>query len=134
MHTASGDGAAAEPGIESPRITHVSWGRIEIEGDRSFKDVKLFPGGARGWDWRETGTDHVPGVQPSDVEELVDHGAEIVVLSRGMQERLQVPEGTLQWLADRDVTTHVLQTEAAVQLYNELAVEQRVGGLFHSTC
>jgi hypothetical protein len=39
----------------SPRITHLSWGRIEVEGGRGFKDAKLWPGGGRAWDWKETG-------------------------------------------------------------------------------
>src|SRR5215210_1208827 len=73
--------------MPSPRITHLFWGHLEVE-DRSFKDAKLFPGGSRAWDWNETGTDHVPGIQPADVEELLEHGASVVVLSKGFYERL----------------------------------------------
>jgi hypothetical protein len=70
-------------GSRSPRITHLSWGRLEIDGyAKPFKDAKLFPGGARAWDWNETGTRHVPGIQPADVEELLTHGARVVVLSK----------------------------------------------------
>lgn len=120
----------------SPRITHVSWGQLEVdEGSRSFKDAKLYPGGARAWDWNETGTSHTPGIQPADVEELLEHGAEVVVLSRGMNRRLQVKDETLQMLDDEGVDTHVLETESAVERYNELQDEGTpVGGLFHSTC
>ncbi len=47
----------------SPKITHLSWGRLEVEGqDGPFKDAKLYPGGAREWDWNETGTSHEPGI------------------------------------------------------------------------
>ncbi len=119
----------------SPRITHLSWGRIEVEGAAApYKDVKLFPGGSREWDWSETGTEHSRGIQPADVDELLEHGATVVVLSRGMYERLAVPRETLELLADRGITAHVLQTEKAVALYNELAVREPVGGLFHTTC
>ena len=124
----------------SPRITHVSWGRLEVAkgpdaGPQSFKDAKLYPGGARAWDWNETGTSHTPGIQPADVEELLDHGASVVVLAQGMNERLQVKSETLDWLEDAGVETHVLQTERAVERYNELqAADEAVGGLFHSTC
>ena len=58
----------------SPRISHLSWGRMEVEGHPPFKDAKVFPGGAREWDWRETGTRHVPGIQPADVRELIERG------------------------------------------------------------
>jgi hypothetical protein len=68
---------------DSPRISLLSWGRIEVEGHPTFKDAKIFPGGAREWDWRETGTRHVPGIQPADVQELIEQGARIVVLSKG---------------------------------------------------
>lgn len=119
----------------SPRITRLSWGHIEVEGQPApFKDAKLFPGGARAWDWHETGTRHVPGIQPDDVEELLQHGAEVVVLSRGFYERLQVCEETLRFLAEQEIPVHLLQTEKAVQLYNQLRRRQAVGGLFHSTC
>jgi hypothetical protein len=118
----------------SPRITGFSWGRLEVDGDRSFKDVKLFPGGAREWNWRETGTAHDPGIQPADVEELLEHGADVVVLSKGVMERLRICPETLEMLKNRGVAAHVLQTEEAVRQYNELQRRHRVGGLFHSTC
>ena len=117
----------------SPRITRLSWGRLEVE-DGSFKDAKLFPGGSREWDWNETGTRHVPGIQPSDVEELLEHGATVVVLSKGFYERLGVCRETLRMLEDKGVSVHVEQTEGAVRLYNELREHERVGALIHSTC
>ncbi|MDQ4078245.1 MAG: Mth938-like domain-containing protein [Chloroflexota bacterium] len=119
----------------SPRVTHLSWGRLEVEGEGgSFKDAKLFPGGAREWDWNETGTSHTPGIQPADVEELLEHGAEVVVLSRGIHERLQVCPETLQLLEARGIPVYVLQSEEAVRRYNELREAKAVGALFHSTC
>jgi hypothetical protein len=118
----------------SPRIERVSWGRIVVARHGAFKDAKLFPGGAREWDWSETGTRHSPGIQPADVEELLEHGARVVILSRGMLTRLRVDPETLQELEARGVTAHVLPTKKAVALYNDLAGEQPVGGLFHSTC
>ena len=120
--------------VSSPRITDLKWGSLEIEGSDRFKDAKLFPGGAREWDWRETGTRHSPGIQPADVEELLEHGATAIVLSKGMLERLQVCPETLQMLEDRNIPVHVLQTEMAAKLYNDLQQKERVGGLFHSTC
>lgn len=120
----------------SPRIGEVSWGSIRVEDpDGSYKDAKLYPGGSRAWDWRETGTEHVPGIQPADVEELLEHGARVVVLSRGMQERLRVQDSTLERLKEAGVETHVAETREAARLYNRLRDgRRRVGGLFHSTC
>jgi hypothetical protein len=118
----------------SPRITGVSWGRLDVEGHPAFKDAKLFPGGARPWDWRETGTEHSPGIQPADVRELLDQGARVVVLSTGMLGRLGIRDDTLALLEREAVPVHVARTPEAVRRYNDLALTEPVGGLFHSTC
>ncbi len=119
----------------SPRIIAVSWGHLEVEGLGVGKDVKLYPGGGRPWDWSETGTRHQPGIQPADVAELLDHGATTVVLTRGMDLQLHVDPATVDLLKARGVVAHIAETRAAVQLYNELAAaDTPVGGLFHSTC
>jgi hypothetical protein len=119
----------------SPRIKAVSWGRLDVEGRAEpYKDAKLFPGGSREWNWRETGTGHNPGIQVTDVQELLDHGARVVVLSRGMAECLHIPLETLNFLKEHRVATHVLPTKEAVALYNKLAENEPVGGLFHTTC
>ena len=118
----------------SPRILGISWGRMEVEGLGVGKDFKLFPGGGRAWDWSETGTRHVPGIQPADVEELLERGATTIVLSLGMDQRLQVDPRTLKMLDERSIVVHVVETREAVKVYNGLAEHTSVGGLFHSTC
>ncbi len=120
---------------QSPKITAFKWGRVDVAGfDAPFRDVKLWPGGAREWDWSEHDTHHQPGIQPADVEELLEHGATVVVLSKGVHEKLFTMPETLQMLQQRGVTAHVLQTEAAVEKYNELSEREAVGALIHSTC
>jgi hypothetical protein len=118
----------------SPRISRIAWGRLELEDGARYKDAKLYPGGARAWDWRETGTRHVPGIQPADVVDLLDHGAEVVVLASGMLQMLQVCPETLALLERKGIPAHVLPTGDAVRLYNDLAGQGRPAGLFHSTC
>ena len=107
---------------------------MEVEEIGQGKDFKLYPGGGREWDWRETGTRHVPGIQPSDVQELLDHGATVVLLTRGMQLMLQTCPETLELLKSKGVAFHIEETSAAVALYNKLTETEPVGGLFHSTC
>jgi hypothetical protein len=120
---------------QSPTITHISWGRMEIDGLGSGRDFKLYPGGGRGWDWKETNTHHVPGIQPADVEELLAKDSSVVILSRGMQLALQTAPETIELLKRRGLPFHIEETNAAVALYNQLSeAGEKVGGLFHSTC
>ena len=119
----------------SPRIEQVAWGHIRIAGIGSGKDFKLWPGGGREWDWNETGTRHDPGIQPADIEELLERGCRVIVLSRGMLLRLRTCQQTLALIESRGARVLVAETREAVRLYNELAASgEAVGGLFHSTC
>jgi hypothetical protein len=118
----------------APRILACEWGRVDIEGHGSVRDAKLWPGGARAWDWRETGTRHTPGIQPADVVELLDHGARVIVLSRGVLRMLQVCPETLALLRERGLRVHVLPTGEAVTTDNLLRETEAVGALIHSTC
>jgi hypothetical protein len=119
----------------SPHIVSLSWGHMDIEGVGTGKDFKLWPGGGREWDWRETDTHHEPGIQPADVEELLDHGSRMVVLSRGMLLMLQTCPETVDLLEGQGIDVRVEETSAAAEIYNDLAARgEAVGGLFHSTC
>ncbi|MEL6149596.1 MAG: MTH938/NDUFAF3 family protein [Chloroflexota bacterium] len=119
----------------SPQITAFKWGRVDVAGfDTPFRDVKLYPGGAREWDWSETGTHHQPGIQPTDVVDLLEHGATVVVLSKGVLEKLHTMPETITELESKGITVHILQTEQAVEKYNELCATDAVGALIHSTC
>ena len=118
----------------SPKINSIKWGTILVGDENSYKDAKLFPGGSRTWDWNETGTSHNPGIQPADVKELLEHGAETIVLSKGFNERLKTKPETEQYLDDNEVSYHILETEEAVSKYNQLRKTKPTGALIHSTC
>ena len=119
-------------------ITDLSWGSMEvsIDGEKHhFKDCKIWPGGAREWRWDETGTHHIPGVQISDVEEILTKDVEVLILTRGQLGRLSISPGTEEALRKKGVSYHIENTKKAVQLFNKLSKQgKRVGGVFHSTC
>ncbi|MEU5152952.1 MTH938/NDUFAF3 family protein [Glycomyces sp. NPDC021274] len=121
-------------GLRSPRILSITWGRMEIADLGIGKDFMLHPGGGKPWDWRESGTEHDPGIQPSDVQYLIDHGAETIVLSLGMERRLQIDPATIALLERLSVPYQAAETLEAVELYNQALANGSVGGLFHSTC
>lgn len=108
---------------------------MEVEGIGRGKDFKLWPSGGRTWDWDETGTHHQPGIQPSDVAELVKNGCSTIVLSRGRLLRLRTCPETFDFLCEHGISVQVAETVKAIGIYNEFAKSGKaVGGLFHSTC
>ena len=97
--------------------------------------MKLWAGGGKPWNWTTTTLVTCLGIKIEDLAELIDHGATVLILSRGMQLVLQTAPESLEWLRKNAVTNHILETREAVRLYNELAAKNvAVGGLFHSTC
>jgi hypothetical protein len=123
---------------DSTEITHITWGTIEvnIEGrTHRFKDCKVWPGGAVEWKWNETGTSHQPGIQPVDLEEILAHDIELIILSRGMVGRLRIHPETEQMLNSQGMEYHIEKTQRAVKMFNEFIKRgKKVGGIFHSTC
>ncbi|MBL8680253.1 MAG: hypothetical protein JNK05_13845 [Myxococcales bacterium] len=119
-------------------VQSIEWGVVRVAGDGKthvFKDAVLWPGGAREWDWRESGTRHKPGIHPSAVEELLERDCSIVVLSRGMDLVLETMPETFEGLRLAGVRYEWLQSKQAVERYNALfTAGERVGMLLHSTC
>nr|XP_020666601.1 mth938 domain-containing protein [Pogona vitticeps] len=101
--------------MSSPEIASLSWGRMTVKGcSTTYKDCKVWPGGSRTWDWRETGTNPQLFSLPAS---------------------LKVPSSTVDYLKKHGIDVLVLQTEMAVKEYNALAAQgAKVGGVFHSTC
>uniref|UniRef100_A0A3P9PWJ0 Adipogenesis associated, Mth938 domain containing n=1 Tax=Poecilia reticulata TaxID=8081 RepID=A0A3P9PWJ0_POERE len=63
--------------MTSPEIATLSWGLMKVKGcSSSYKDCKVWPGGSRAWDWRETGTD----VPSSTLNFVKQQGIEVRVL------------------------------------------------------
>uniref|UniRef100_A0A8C3UEW2 Adipogenesis associated Mth938 domain containing n=1 Tax=Catharus ustulatus TaxID=91951 RepID=A0A8C3UEW2_CATUS len=63
--------------MSSPEITSLSWGQMKVKGcSTTYKDCKVWPGGSRTWDWRETGTN----VPASTVDYLKKNGIDVLVL------------------------------------------------------
>ncbi|KAJ1120073.1 hypothetical protein NDU88_008256 [Pleurodeles waltl] len=108
---------------------------MKVQGcPQMYKDCKVWPGGSRTWDWRETGTNHHPGVQPADLEEVVKKGVQTLVIGRGMSEALQVPTSTVEYLKKNGIEVVVLQTEKAVKEYNALAAQGVKDECDHAIC
>lgn len=90
----------------SPKIVDDSSGSLEIENYGSFKAAK----------------------------ELLGYGVRVFILSTGSNRRLGVPEETFSAVSSQGASVEVYSTEEVINRYAELADNQPVGGLTHSTC
>jgi len=115
-------------------IASFRWGEIVDAQGRRFKDARLFPDGVEEWDWRKTGTRHDPGIQIADVADLLATKPQTVILTRGVDLVLQVPQATIDYVREHGPEVVVLQSEQAVAEYNRRIATERVVALVHSTC
>lgn len=124
----------------TPQKIESWWGktyvRINNKIDR-FKDCKVWPGHSKNWDWSQTNTHHVPGVQVADFQEFLDD-IDILILTEGYDGVLKIKPETIAYLNIWAVTGkeyYIQRTPRAVALYNQLSAQgKRVGILLHSTC
>lgn len=112
---------------------------INIYGfPKLFGDCKVTEYGVNKWDWKKTGTHHVPGIQISDLEDMmkfVDH----FILTTGMEDRLKIGDVTLKYLRENGKTWEILNTNKLQHRFNYLMNNKkrdigRIGVLIHTTC
>jgi hypothetical protein len=120
--------------LDNLAITTFRWGVIVDATGRTFKDARLSPGSVEEWDWGRTGTRHSPGIQIADLDDLLTSKPDVVILSRGVDLVLQVPQATIDHARAHAKTVLVLQSEEAVAEYNRRIAHERVVALIHSTC
>jgi hypothetical protein len=130
----------------SPHIPIVNWGAVTVVYNDNIvvykdenKDVMLFPGGAEPWDWTKDGTSHKGGVTMKAVQNLLNLGSFtdkcVIVLTRGIDGVLQVPDKLINTLEASGITVYVARTQEAVEIYNNLVnTGLDVFALIHSTC
>jgi hypothetical protein len=115
------------------KIDHIEWGKIIVQ-DETFKDVIICNDHVEEWDWRKCNTKHDPGIQMSDVIQIIDT-IDDLILSTGFENKLKVKPETIRFIEYKKKIYYVLETSEAVKKYNELINNgHRVGALIHSTC
>lgn len=126
--------------ITAPIIKHIKWGEISVEYPRGniqkFKDCIITPNRVEEWSWKKDGTRHKPGITVAAIKGLLDE-CDIIVLSKGFKEILQVSPKALQFIKKQTKKSFTIkQTLEAVRAYNEYTLENklRIGALIHSTC
>lgn len=127
-------------GMKGPCISQLKWGNVTItdpkNGNNTYKDVVVLPSLVKEWNWKDHKMSHDPGVTASAVQAFIDSpDLTDVILTRGMEGVLLVPDAVIDLLKKAGKTVHVEFTRDAAKLYNELVKQgKKVGGLFHTTC
>jgi hypothetical protein len=112
-----------------PRIEGYAFGRVLVDGEEHTKDVIVLPDRVVGGWWRRQG--HALVLE--DLEEVVDHLPERLIVGTGAYGRMRPDPGTLEQLRARGVEVESLPTPDAVERFGELD-PARTAAALHLTC
>ena len=111
-------------------IDSYTFGRMTVNGQSYESDLIIYPDRIESAWWRSKG--HIFSVE--DLEKMLAAGPEVIIIGSGSPGMLSVPKKAREVAASRGVELHVKPTEAAAQLYNEIAPTRKVVAGFHLTC
>ena len=112
-------------------IESYSFGHMVINGTSYTKDVVIYPDGRiqSPW-WRKQG--HVLAV--IDLQELIAASPGIIICGTGAMGVMRPSAEIKKYLVDHNIDFIAQRSPRAVETYNQLSGERKVGGCFHLTC
>jgi len=111
-------------------IDDYAFGRIVIEGRTYTSDVIVYPDRVDPSWWRKEG--HL--LQKVDLLDVISADPDIVVIGRGNQGVMKVPDNTISFLESKGIRVIMEKTARAVEIFNEESKKVKTVGAFHLTC
>ncbi len=112
-------------------IEGYSFGNIKVDGKTYTTDIKIIDGKVISNWWRKTAHE----VNVDDVMDILDSGAEILVVGMGQPGLMKVSPGLKKELKKRGIVLVEKPTAEAMEDFNRYFSEgKNVAGAFHLTC
>lgn len=111
-------------------IESYSFGKIVIDGEKYTNDVIIFPNRVKGDWWRKEGH----SLHPGDLTEVIEEEPEVLVVGKGSYGRMNVPEGTREYVESKGIELIAKPTEDACGKFNEFSKTKKVVAALHLTC
>ena len=112
-------------------IESYRFGRMVIDGTSYTKDVIIYPDDRilSPW-WRNQG--HV--LEVNDLKKLIAAEPEIIICGTGAMGVMRPTDALKEYLEARNIEFIAQKSSKAVETYNQLSGNKKVGGCFHLTC
>ncbi len=115
----------------APKVESYSFGNITIDGTSYRNDVIICPDGIRDNWWRKQGH----SLHPEDIRGVLDDiNPDTLIVGRGANGALTVPDETRRWIESRGTQVLDLPTREAVEKYNKMSQAGDVVAALHLTC
>jgi len=117
--------------MKTLRIEGFSFGSIVINGKTYTTDLIIYPDGhvVDSW-WRKSGHK----LSSDDIGKLIDSEPEVIIAGTGVSGLVEPDKELQKMLSEKGIEFIQAPNQKAIELYNELMSEKRVGACFHLTC
>jgi hypothetical protein len=114
-----------------PIIESYKFGRMIINGTSYTKDVIIYPDGniLSPW-WRKHG--HV--LELIDLQDLIATAPEVIVCGTGAMGIMRPSAALKEYLGHNNFDFIAQKSSKAIETYNQLSGDKKVGACFHLTC
>jgi hypothetical protein len=113
-----------------PKIEHIRFGKIVIDGHSYNRDVIVLPDRVLPNWWRVEG--HLLSYE--DLQQALSDPPELLVIGTGIFERMRVPEELQEKVQAAGIEMSILATRDACEFYNQMREGKRVAAALHITC
>ena len=113
------------------KIETSSFGLMVINGKAYHSDLIIHPDGRVEDSWlRRSGH----RLSADDINGLIESAPEVLIVGTGVNGLLRPAPGLAEMLSGKEIELVPLPNQKAVERFNRLSLEKRVGACFHLTC
>jgi hypothetical protein len=117
--------------MDSIKINSCSFGKIVINHETYTEDVLILPDGKilERW-WRKKGHQ----LSLNDLEDLIKTAPEVIVAGMGVSGMMRPDKDLKSEMSKMSIELIAAPNKEAIELFNALSGEKRIGAGFHLTC
>ena len=117
--------------MKTTKIDNCSFGTLVINGKIYTDDLIILPNGdiLKPW-WRKRGHQ----LSMNDLRNLIDSVPEVIVAGTGMSGGMKPDTNLKSELSKLAIEFFAAPNNEAIRIFNDMAVERRIGAGFHLTC
>ena len=117
--------------VKPLKIETSSFGLMVINGKEYRSDLIVYPDRhvEDSW-WRRSGH----RLTADDIDGLIESAPEVIIVGTGVNGMLRPAPGLAEMLSEKEIELIPLPNQKAVECFNKLSSEKKVGACFHLTC
>lgn len=117
--------------VKPLKIETSSFGLMVINGKEYRSDLIVYPDGRVEDSWRRKSGHRLTA---DDINGLIASAPEVIIVGTGVNGMLRPAPGLAEILSEKEIELIPLPNQKAVERFNELSSEKKVGACFHLTC